>query len=115
MLKIEKFINTLYDGDPAGSAVNDAQIGKVYQATFYQSQLTNGTAPSSDGAIWAGDHYFKIIKKSATQDVWYSPFAKAWLMATDQIFGMFERQEADEAAVATTTARLWSVRLRTLK
>lgn len=115
LLKVEKFIQALYNGDTEGQAVREAQIGKVYQSTFYCSQLTNGTAPNSDGCLWAADHYFKIIKKQPTQDAWFSPLAKAWIVATDQIYGMFERQEADEAAAATTTARLWSVRLRNLK
>lgn len=115
LLKIDKFIHALYNGDTKGMAVHEAQIGKVYQSTFYVSQLTVGTAPSSDGHMWGKDHFFKIIKKPPTQDAWYSPLAKAWIVATDQIYGMFERQEADEAAAATTNARLWGVRLRSLK
>src|SRR3972149_4569503 len=46
-LKIEKFIQALYNGDSAGRALHDAQIGKLYTGTFYQSQLTVGTAPNS--------------------------------------------------------------------
>lgn len=115
LLKVEKFIQALYNGDTGGSAVKEAQIGTVYNSTFYCSQLTTGTAPNSDGHLWAADHFFKIVKKNPTQDAWYSPLAKAWVVATDQIYGMFERQEADEAAAATTTARLWGVRLRNLK
>ena len=111
LLKVDKFVNSLYNGDSGGKAVHDSQIGKVYQATFHVSQLTTGTAPSSYGNMWAADHYFKIIKKAPTQDTWYSPFAKAWILATDQIFGMFERQEAIETAAATSRSRLWSVRL----
>lgn len=115
MLKIEKFTQQLYNGDTHGKALHDAQIGRVYQATMYASPLTVGTAPNSDGHIWAGDHFFKIIKKAPKQDSWYSPLAKAYVVATDQIYGVFERQEADEAAAVTTTARLHGVRLRTLK
>ncbi len=115
LLKIEKFTNQLYNGDTGGRAVHDAQIGKVYQATFYQSQLTVGTAPNANGHMWAEDHFFKVIKKPPKQDTWYSPLAKAWIVATDQIYGVFERQEADEAAAATTVARLWGVTLKTLK
>jgi len=115
LLKVEKFTNQLYNGDTQGRALHEAQIGKIYQATMYQSQLTVGTAPNSSGHIWAGDHFFKIIKKRPTQDAWFSPLAKAWVVATDQIYGVFERQEADEAAAATTTARLHGVRLQSLK
>lgn len=115
LLKDEKFTNQLYNGDTQGKALHEAQIGKVYQATFYQSQLTVGTAPNSSGHMWAGDHFFKIIKKSPKQDSWYSPLAKAWVVATDQIYGVFERQEADEAAAVTTVARLHGVRLQSLK
>ena len=115
MLKIEKFIQQLFNGDTAGRALHEAQIGRVYQATVYQSQLTVGTAPNSDGHMWAGDHFFKIIRKPPKNDMWFSPLAKAWVVATDQIYGMFERQEPDEAAAATTNARLGGVRLRTLK
>lgn len=115
MLKVDKFIQALYNGDTNGNALHEAQIGKVYQATFYTSQLTVGTAPNSDGHIWAGDHFFKIMKRRPTPHAWYSPLDVAWVLSADQIYGVFERQEADEAAAATTTARLWGVRMRGMK
>ena len=115
MLKIEKFTQQLYNGDTQGRAVHDAQIGRVYQCQMYASPLTVGTAPNSSGHMWAGDHFFKIVKKAPKQDAWFSPLSKAWVVATDQIYGVFERQEADEAAAVTTTARLHGVRLQTLK
>ena len=114
-LKVEKFTQQLYNGDTKGKAVHDAQIGKLYQSTFYVSNLTVGTAPNSSGHLWAGDHFFYIMKKQPKQDAWFSPLAKAWIVATDQIYGVFERQEADEAAAATTVGRLWGVRLQSLK
>lgn len=114
-LKVEKFTNQLYNGDTGGKAVHEAQIGKIYQATMYQSQLTVGTAPNSSGHLWAGEHFFYISKKQPTQDAWYSPLAKSWIVATDQIYGVFERQEAIETAAATTVARLHGVRLQSLK
>ena len=115
LLKIEKFTNQLFNGDSGGRALHDAQIGKVYNATFYQSQLTVGTAPNSSGHMWWGDHFFKIIKKAPKNDAWFSPLAKSWVLATDQIYGTFENQEADEAAAVTSRARLHSVRLQSLK
>lgn len=115
LLKIEKFTNQLFNGDTGGKALHEAQIGKIYNATCYQSQLTVGTAPNSDGQMWWGDHFFKIIKKPPTLDHWFSPMAKADLVATDAIYGVFERQEADEAAGVTTVNRLHGVRLRSLK
>lgn len=115
MLKIEKFIQALYNGDTGGKALHEAQIGKVYQATMYASNLTVGTAPSSSGHMWAGDHFFKIIKKAPKQDAWFSPLAKAWVVATDTIYGVFEKQEADEAAAVTTDNLLHGVRLQSLK
>ena len=114
-LKVEKFTNQLYNGDTGGNALKEAQIGRVYNSTFYNTPLTVGTAPNSSGHIWAEDHFFKIIKKAPKQDTWYSPLAKAWVVATDQIYGVFERQEADEGAAVTTTARLWGTRLQSLK
>lgn len=115
LLKLEKFTNQLYNGDTGGKALHEAQIGKVYQATFYQSQLTVGTAPNSSGHMWAGDHFFKMIKKAPKQDALFMPLAKAWALATDQIYGVFEREEADEGAALTTDNKLWGVRLQTLK
>ena len=114
-LKIEKFTQQLYNGDTQGKALHDAEIGRVYQAKMHASNLTVGTAPNSSGHLWAGDHFFKIIKKAPKQDAWFSPLAKAWVLATDQIYGVFEREEADEAAAATTTAKLHGVRLQSLK
>ena len=115
MLKIEKFTQQLYNGDTQGRALHEAEIGRVYQAKMHASPLTVGTAPNSSGHLWAGDHFFKIVKKAPKQDTWYSPLAKAWVLATDQIYGVFERQEADEAAAVTTVARLHGVRLQALK
>jgi hypothetical protein len=115
LLKVEKFIQALYNGDSGGRAVHDAQIGRIYQATMHTSNLLTGTAPNASGHMWSGDHFFKIIKKQPKQDAWFSPLAKAWIVATDQIYGVFEKQEADEAAAVTTTARLHGVRLQTLK
>lgn len=115
MLKIEKFTQQLYNGDTGGRALHEAQIGRVYQAQMYTSPLTVGTAPNSSGHMWAGDHFFTIMKKAPKQDGWFSPLAKSWVVATDQIYGVFERQEADEAAAVTTTARLHGVRLQSLK
>lgn len=115
MLKIEKFTQQLFNGDTKGNALHEAQIGKVYQAQMYASPLTVGTAPNSSGHLWAGDHFFKIIKKAPKQDAWFAPLAKSWVIATDHIVGYFEKQEADEAAAVTTTARLHGVRLQTLK
>ena len=115
LLKIEKFTQQLYTGDTAGRAVHEAQIGRVYQAQFYASPLTVGTAPNSSGHMWAGDHFFKIVKRPPSPHAWYSPLATSWVLATDQIYGMFENQEADEAAAVTTRARLHGVRLQNLK
>lgn len=115
MLKVDKFINAQYNGDSNGNALHEAQIGKVYQATFYTSQLLPGTAPNADGALWAGEHFFKVWKRKPTPHAWYSPLDVAWVLSADQIYGVFEKQEADEAAAATTVARLYGVRLRGIK
>ncbi len=115
LLKVEKFTNALFNGDTKGKALHEAQIGKLYQATFFTSQLTVGTAPNSSGHMWAGDHFFKIIKKAPKQDAWFSPLSKSWIVATDQIYGVFERQEANEAAAATTVSKLHGVRMQSLK
>ena len=115
LLKIEKFTNQLFNGDTNGKALHEAQIGKIYQATFYQSQLTVGTAPNSSGHMWADGHFFKIIKQPPKQDALYMPLAKSWVVATNQIYGVFEREEADEAAAATSDNKLWGVRLQGLK
>ena len=115
LLKVEKFTNQLYNGDTGGKALHEAQIGKVYQCTFYVSQLTVGTAPNSSGHMWAGDHFFKIIKRKPTPHAWYSPLALAWVVTMDQIYGVFEKEEADEGAALTTDNKLHGVRLQSLK
>ena len=115
LLKIDKFIRSSYNGDDTGKAVHLAQVGTIYDTEFHISQLTVGTAPSSSGHVWAGDHFFKIVKRTPTLHQWYSPLATAWVVSADQVYGVFERQEADEGAAVTTTARLHGVRLQTLK
>ena len=56
-----------------------------------------------------------MIKKAPKQDALFMPLAKAWVVATDQIYGVFEREEADEGAALTTDNKLWGVRLQSLK
>ena len=65
--------------------------------------------------MWAENHFFKMIKKAPKQDALFMPLSKAWVVATDQIYGVFEREEADEGAALTTDNKLWGVRLQSLK
>lgn len=115
LLKIDQFANSLYNGDTKGMAVRDAQVGKIFKATVYESQLCPGTTPQAYGHLWAKGHFFKVIQRKPTTHTWYSPLALSWVVSMDQLYGMFERQEADEAAAVTTTARLWGVRLACVK
>jgi predicted nucleic acid-binding protein len=115
LLKIDEFINQLYNGDTSGMAIREAQVGQILRTTIYESQLLSGAGVNSIAAMWAMGHYFKIVQKPPKTDTWYSPLAKAWISAMDQLYGMFERLEADEAAGVTTTARLWTVRLDAVK
>lgn len=114
-LKLDVLTNQLYTGEDSGSAIAEAHIGMALNATYYESQLLQGTAPNSSGHVWSKSHFFKIIQQAPMTHTWYSPFALAWCVSMSQIYDSFERQEADEAAVATTTARLWGVRLQSAK
>jgi len=114
-LKLDKFVNQLYNGDQSGRAVNKAQVGMIYGSTVFQSNLTVGTAPNSSGHMFAFGHFIKIVQRKPTVHVTYEPLALAFVVTMDQIYGAFERQEADEAAAATTNARLWGVRLQSVK
>ena len=115
LLKQDQFTNQLYTGDDEGKAIRQAQVGMILKTTVYESQLLTGTAPNAYGHTWAKGHFFKIIQKAPKVDTWYSPLAKSWVAAMDDIYGMFEHQEADEAAAVTSTARLWGVRLECFK
>ena len=115
-LKLEKFTNMLYVGtDDAGTAVEEARVGKIYGADVYESQLLSGTAPNSVGAYWSKTHYFKAIQRQPTTHTWYSPLDLAWIVSMDCIYGMFERLEADEAAGVTTNSSDWAVKLNAVK
>jgi hypothetical protein len=115
-LKLEKFTNMLYIGqDEAGTAVEEAKIGRVYGADVYESQLLSGTAPNSVGAYWSRTHYFKAIQRMPTTHTWYSPLDLSWVVSMDTIYGMFERLEANEAAGVNTNASLWAVALNAIK
>lgn len=115
LLKIEQFANAQYNGDPKGMAVRDAQVGRIFKAIVYESQLCPGTLPIAYGHIWAKGHFFKVVQRKPTTHTWYSPLALSWVVSMDQLYGMFERQEADEAAAVTTDARLWGCRLACVK
>lgn len=115
LLNTEQFTNQLYNGDQTGRAVHQAQVGQIFKTTIYESQLCPGSSPSGYGNWWASGHFFKIVQRRPATHTWYSPLAVAWICTMDQLYGVFERQEADEAAAATTTARLWNVSLKTVK
>lgn len=115
LMKQEQFTNALYNGDTEGMAIREAQVGTILKTTLYESQLLIGTAPNAYGHTWAMGHFVKIIQKQPKVDTWYSPLAKSWIAAYDQIYGVFEVQEADEAAAVTTRARLGGVRLECYK
>ncbi|MGH8359322.1 MAG: phage capsid protein [Pseudomonas sp.] len=114
-LKLDALTNTDYTGDSTGSALADAHIGRILNTTYYESQLLSGTAPNSTGQVWSKAHFFKIIQQAPMTHTWYSPFALAWAVSMSQIYDAFTRNEADEAAVATTASNLWSVRLQAAK
>lgn len=114
-LKTDQYINSQYNGDQKGMAVRAAQVGNLFDMTVYESQLTPGVAPNSSGAAWARGHFFKIIQRRPTTHTWYSPLDLAWVVSMDQIYGVFERDEADEAAEVDTRAKLGSVRLQSVK
>jgi len=111
-LKLEKFTNMLYVGqDEAGTAVEEARVGKMYGADVYESQLLAGTAPNATGAFWSKTHFFKAIQRQPTTHTWYDPLELAWVVSMDCIYGMFERLEADETAAATSNSSNWAVKL----
>jgi hypothetical protein len=114
-LKLDVLTNQLYTGEDAGSAVADAHIGMCLNATYYESQLLIGTAPNSSGCVWSKSHFFKIIQQPPMTHTWYSPFAAAWCVSMTQLYDSFERYEANEAAVATTSSQLWNCRLQSAK
>lgn len=114
-LKLDALTNTLYTGEDTESAIANAHIGKILNATYYESQLLVGTAPNSTGMVWSKSHYFKIIQQAPMTHVWYSPYALADCVSMSQLYDAFEHLEADEAAVATTSSHLWSCRLQSAK
>jgi hypothetical protein len=115
LLKTDRFTNQLYTGDAPGRAVNKAQVGALYEMTFYESVLLQGTSPNASGCVWKPGHFFKIVQRRPTPHIWYSPNALANIVTMDTVYGMFELQEANEAPGATTNARLGCVRLQCRK
>lgn len=115
LLKQEQFSNQLYNGDTKGMAIREAQVGTILNTTIYESQLLTGTAPSAYGHTWLSGHFVKIVQKQPKVDTWFSPLAKSWVAAFDQLYGVFEVYEANEAAAVTTRAQLKGVRLECYK
>ena len=112
LLKIDQFTRASYNGDTEGMAIREAEVGRIFGGTVYESQLLPGTAPNASGHCWVGEHFFKIVPKPPKTDTWFSPLAKAWIVASDTIYGVFENQEANEAESVTTRARLRGVRIQ---
>ena len=114
-LKLDVFANSLYAGPQADRAIHQAQIGTLYGTTFYEMQIAVGTAPTGYGSWFADGHFFKLIQRTPKVHTWSSPLDIADIVVMDQIYGMYELQEADEAAAATTDNLLHGVRLATVK
>jgi hypothetical protein len=114
LLKLDKFVNQMY-GAVDTENIEEGQIGRIYGADGYESQLLTGSAPNSSGAFWSKSHYFKALQRQPTTHTWYSPLDIAWIVTMDCIYLMAERLEADEAAAATTNSINWSVRLQSIK
>jgi hypothetical protein len=113
LLKIDRFSSDQYRGDPAkGNAVERAKLGVIYDMTFYESQLTPGTAPNSSGSAWVPGHFFSLTQRQPTVEAQYVVADNGWHVSMDCIFGAYELQEAVEAAAGTTAARLGSVQLK---
>ena len=113
VMKLDKFASRLYVPDARVS--ENAEVGPVYRAALTISNLTVGTAPNSDGSMHHKLHFFKIMQRAPTVHSWYSPLDLAWVVSVDSLYGVFERNEADEAAGVTTRSSLWGVRLRNVK
>jgi hypothetical protein len=114
-LGMDKFVARTYVGEESLTAVRQAKVGNIYGAEIYISQLTVGTAPNSDGAMWADDHFFKIVQRAPTPHSEYRALSVGWAIVMDTIYQVAEREEAVEAAAGTTTSKLWGVRLRSIK
>jgi hypothetical protein len=114
LLKLDKFVNQMY-GAVDTENIEEGQIGRIYGADGYESQLLTGSAPNSSGAFWSKSHYFKALQRQPTTHTWYSPLDIAWIVTMDCIYLMAERLEADEAAAATSNSINWSVRLQSIK
>lgn len=115
LLGLDKYTARTYVGEESLMAVRQAKVGNIYGAEIYTSSLTPGASTNSSGHMWADDHFFKIVQRSPTVHSEYRALSVGWTVVMDVIYGVFERQEPDEAAAALTNARLWGVRLQTIK
>lgn len=112
-LKIDKFVNALYNGDDAGMAVHQAKVGDLYNSEVYVSQLTNAPgAGQAQTAMFHRSHWLLIRQRMPTVHAEYRAVSIGWTIVVDQIYGVFERLEADEAAAAITNSTSWSVQLK---
>ena len=114
-LKIDKFVNQLYNGDDTGMAVHQAKVGNLYNAEVYVSQLTVGTAPSSTTSMFHKSHWLLIRQRTPTVHMEYRAVSVGWAVVIDQIYLTVERLEADEAAAAVTNSTNWSVSMKSVK
>ena len=113
-LKVDKFVNALYNGDTQGMAVHEAKVGNLYNSEVYVSQLTSGSAPTSNGAMFHRSHWLLIRQRTPTVHMEYRAVSVGWTVLVDQIYGVFERLEYPEGGntgTNVTAAVLWDVQL----
>ena len=98
-----------------GQGVREANVGSIYGVGVYISQLTTGTAPTSNGGFWQKQHYFKVVQRPATPHLEYRALSIGWTVVIDTIYGVFERLEPNEGASLTTMATLWATNVLGVK
>ena len=116
LLGLDKFVNADYvkQGE-FGQGVREANVGSIYGVGVYISQLTTGTAPTSNGGFWQKQHYFKVVQRPATPHLEYRALSIGWTVVIDTIYGVFERLEPNEGASLTTMATLWATNVLSVK
>lgn len=119
LLKTDKFVNQLYVGDAAPSAVQKAKVGMLYGAEVYESPVltivSGVAAPNAYGCMFSKAHFFKIVQRPPTTHALYQPLDVGWQISMDMVVASFERQEVNEATGAPTLATLWAQQLATIQ
>lgn len=115
LLKLDTFINALYQGESGAPAVQTAKIGNILGAPVFRSNLTRApSAGQSESAFFDRRAIGLIMAQTPKVATQYRALSLATIIGMHQIYGYAEIDRYSETPSNVTATDEWAVLLRTI-